>query len=82
MGTPWVRVSCPSRRHQSEPDGRRRIHWQLAGDGADFLVVRDLVQKVRQNRAVTLAAGCEFHGPDVARRDVHGQMDLAVLALT
>jgi len=40
----------------------------------------DLVQQLRQDRAVTVAAGGIFHRPDVRSGRVHGQMDLAPLA--
>ncbi len=56
------------------------VEGAIASDGADLLALRDLAEKVRQNRAVSLAAGSELHRPDVAGRSVHRQMDLAVLA--
>ncbi len=41
--------NCPSRRNRSEPDGRRRIRWQLGGDGGDLLIRADLLQEFRQH---------------------------------
>ena len=49
----------------------------IGGHGADLLAVRDLVEQVRQHRAVTFTAGGELHRPDVRLGYVHGQMSLA-----
>ncbi|GHE02616.1 hypothetical protein U879_18720 [Defluviimonas sp. 20V17] len=56
------------------------LHATITGHGADLLIRRDLIQEVRQDGAVALAAGREFHGQDVAGARVHRKMDLAVLA--
>ncbi len=68
----WERGHDCSRQRRS--DGWR-IRRQFSGGGADLPVLRDLVQKVRQHWAVTVAAGVGFHRPDAARR----QTDLAAL---
>lgn len=52
----------------------------IDGHRADFFTLGDLVRQVRQDRTVAIAAGGEFHGADVRRGGVHGQMDLAPLA--
>lgn len=48
----------------------------IARYGADLLAIRDLVEQLRQNRAVALSAGGKLHRPDVAGRRVHLQLDL------
>lgn len=55
------------------------VEGTITGHGADLLILRDLVQKVRQDGAVALAAAREFHGLDVAGACVHRKVDLAVL---
>lgn len=47
---------------------------------ADLFTLGDLVEQFWQHRTVTIATGGEFHGADVRRGGVHGQMDLAPLA--
>ena len=49
----------------------------IGGHGADLFAFGDLVEQFRQHGAVTIAAGGEFHRPDVRRGCIHGQMDLA-----
>ena len=56
------------------------IEGAITCNGPDFLVFRDLVQKIGEHGAVALTARGEFHRPDVAGRRVHRQMDLTVLA--
>ena len=46
----------------------------------DLFAFRDLVRQVRQHGAVSIAAGGEFHRPDVRRGRIHRQMHLAPLA--
>ena len=57
-----------------------RVVGTVGGDRADLLVRGNLAEQVRQNGAVAVAAGGEFHGADVRSGWVHGQMDLAPLA--
>jgi len=52
----------------------------VGGYRADLFAVRDLVEQVRPHRAIAVAAGGEFHRPDIRSSRVHGQMDLAPLA--
>ena len=54
----------------------------ISGHGADLFVVGYLVEQLRQNGTVAIAAGGKFHRPDVRRGSVHGQMDLAPRALS
>ena len=46
---------------------------------ADLFAFGDLVEQFRQDRTVTIATGSEFHGADVRRGGIHGQMHLAPL---
>ena len=43
----------------------------IGGHGADLLVLRDLVEQFGQDGAVAVAAGGEFHSPDVRRGRIH-----------
>ena len=45
--------------------------------GADLLTFGNLVQTLRQDRTVAVAAGGELHCEDVRRGPIHGQMHLA-----
>jgi hypothetical protein len=51
-----------------------------SGHRADLLTFRDLVEQLRQDRAVTIAAGRKLHSADVRGGGIHGQMHLAPLA--
>lgn len=59
-----------------------RVIGAIGGHGADLFTFVDLVEQLQHDRAVTIAVGGEFHGADVRRGRVHGQMDLAPLAST
>ena len=59
-----------------------RVIGTVSSHSAEALAFRYLVQQLRQNWTVAIAAGGEFHGADVRRGRVHGQMDLAPLATT
>ena len=48
-----------------------RIIGPVGGDRANVFAFRDLTEQLRQNRAVTIAAGGEFHGADVRSGCVH-----------
>jgi len=52
----------------------------VSGHRADLFTFRDLVEQLRQDRTVAVAAGCKLHRPDVRSGRIHGQMDLAPLA--
>ena len=54
----------------------------IRSHGADFFAFGDLVQQLRQNGAVPVTTGGEFHSADVRSGGVHGQMHLAPLAAT
>lgn len=56
------------------------VEGAVAGHGADLFIGRDLIQQIRQHRAVAFAARGELHRSDVAGGRVHRQMNLAVLA--
>jgi hypothetical protein len=56
------------------------VKGAVAGHGADLFIRRDLIQQVRQYRAVPLTARGELHRPDVTGACIHRQMNLAVLA--
>jgi hypothetical protein len=56
-----------------------RVIGTVSGHGADLFALGDPIEQIRQDRAVTVAAGREFHGPDVRGGCVHGQMNLAPL---
>ena len=43
------------------------IVCSICGDHADALVVRDLIQQVRQDGRVTNPAACDLDGPDFQR---------------
>ena len=49
----------------------------IRSHGADFFAFGDLVQHLRQNGAVPVTTGGEFHSADVRSGGVHGQMHLA-----
>ena len=49
----------------------------VGGHRSDVRALGDLVQQVRQDRTVAVAAGSEFHCPNVGGGRVHGQMELA-----
>ena len=46
---------------------------------ADVFALGDLVQQVRQDRTVAVAAGGKLHRPNVRRGGIHSQMHLAPL---
>ena len=52
----------------------------VGGHSADLFVFGDLVQQLRQHRAVVIAARGELHLPDVRSGCVHDQMHLAPLS--
>jgi len=56
-----------------------RVIRAIGGYGADLFALVDLVEQFRLGRTVTIAAGSEFHGADVRRGGIHGQMHLAPL---
>lgn len=56
-----------------------RVIRAIGGHGADLFALGDLVEQFRQDRTVTIAAGSEFHGADVKRASIHGQMHLSPL---
>jgi hypothetical protein len=49
----------------------------IRSHSADHFNVGELTQQFRQHGAVTVAAGGEFHSPDVRGGRIHGQMNLA-----
>ena len=49
----------------------------VGGQGADVLVLRVLLEQVRQEGTVAFPTGCELDGADVRSGGVHGQMHLA-----
>jgi hypothetical protein len=51
----------------------------IGGYGANISTFGDLIEQLRQNGAVTVATGAEFHGADIRSGLVHGQMHLAPL---
>ena len=57
-----------------------RVIGAVRGHCADLFALGDLVKQLWQDRTVAVAAGGEFHGADVRRGRVHGQMYLAPLA--
>ena len=58
------------------------IEGTIRGHGADVLVLGDLAQQVRHDRAAAFPARGELDGPDIRGGGVHCQMHLAPLATT
>lgn len=49
------------------------VEGAITGNGADFLGVRDMDQKIREHGSVALVDRGEFHRPDAAGHRVHHQ---------
>lgn len=50
-----------------------RVIGAIGGHSANIFTFGDLVEQLGQHRAVAVAAGGEFHRPDVRSGGVHGQ---------
>lgn len=80
---PPVLVDPDDRRGLADDDGGVATAGVVGAAGchrADLLTLGDLVEQLRQDRAVAIAARGKLHGPDVRSRGVHGQVHLAPLA--